>query len=369
MSELFIGIMSGTSADSVDTVLLSISKEEIKSLGSYSHPIPDRVKHSIHELVNSENLDKESLKVLDINLGEIFAEAVNKLLIQENVSSKAIQAIGSHGQTIKHSPNLPIPFSLQIGNAQLLANLTGITTVSDFRSDDISAGGQGAPITPIFNNHVFTSDKKRVIINIGGIANITLLDHTRDTIGYDTGPGNCLMDSWTRENGLGNFDEGGKWAKSGKVNSSLLAVMLEDNYFNEPNPKSTGPDFFNLQWVRKSIDKSGENLASEDLQSTLLELTVRSLTKELKALEISESDGLYFCGGGIHNEYLMQRIEKEIGWKIYTTTDIGIDPDYLEATSFAWFSKQRIKGKKFDLSSITGSKGEVFLGKITEPTR
>jgi anhydro-N-acetylmuramic acid kinase len=368
MSELFIGIMSGTSADSVDTVLLSISEEEIKSLGSYSHPIPEKVKHSIYELVNSTNLDKENLKALDIDLGEIFAEAVNELLIQEGVSSKTIQAIGSHGQTIKHSPNLPVPFSLQIGNAQLLANLTGIRTVSDFRSDDISAGGQGAPITPIFNNHAFSSDNKRVIINIGGIANITLLDPTTSMVGYDTGPGNCLMDSWTRENGLGNYDEGGKWAKSGKVNPLLLAVMLEDNYFKEKNPKSTGPDFFNLKWVRKSIDKSGENLNPEDLQSTLLELTVKSLTGELKALGISEPDGLYFCGGGIHNKYLMERIEKEIGWKIYTTSDIGIDPNYLEATSFAWFSEQRIKGKKFDLSRITGSKREVFLGKITEPT-
>ena len=368
MGELFIGLMSGTSADSVDTVLLSISEEKIKSLRSYSHPIPDKVKISIYESVNSVSLDKNRINKLDMLLGEIFAEAVNEILIQERISSKDIKAIGSHGQTIKHSPNLPTPFSLQIGNAQLLANLTGIRTVSDFRSEDISAGGQGAPITPIFNKHVFASDNKRVIINIGGITNITLLDRKTYTIGYDIGPGNCLMDSWARKNGMGNYDEGGKWANSGKVNPSLLTLMLEDNYFKKPNPKSTGPDFFSLKWIEESIDKSGENLTPEDLQSTLLELTVKSLTEELKDSGITKYDDLFFCGGGIHNEYLMERIEKEIGWKIYTTADIGVDPDYLEATSFAWFSEQRIKGKKFDLSRITGSKREVFLGKITEPT-
>ncbi len=151
MSELFIGLMSGTSADSVDTVLLSISEEKIQSLGTYNHPIPDKVKNSIYELVNSKNLDKNRINKLDTLLGETFSEAVNKLLIQERLSSQDVEAIGSHGQTIKHSPNVPLPFSLQIGNAQLIANLTGIKTVSDFRSDDISAGGQGAPITPIFN--------------------------------------------------------------------------------------------------------------------------------------------------------------------------------------------------------------------------
>ena len=186
-------------------------------------------------------------------LGKIFSEAVNKLLIQECLSSKDIRAIGSHGQTIKHSPNSPTPFSLQIGNAQLLANLTNIKTVSDFRSDDISAGGQGAPITPIFNEYAFSSKNKSVIINIGGITNITLLENKTQTTGYDTGPGNCLMDSWARENEVGNYDEGGNWANTGTVNPSLLKLMLEEDYFNRPSPKSTGPDFFNLEWVKNTI--------------------------------------------------------------------------------------------------------------------
>ena len=368
MSELFIGLMSGTSADSIDTVLIAISEEGIESLGTYSHPIPEKVRTSIYESVYSKNLNLDKVNKLDMLLGEIFSEAVNKILTQENVSSKNIKAIGSHGQTIKHCPNSHEPFSLQIGNAQLLADLTGIRTISDFRSDDISAGGQGAPITPLFNGHVFSSDNKRVIINIGGITNITILNKKTSIFGYDTGPGNCLMDSWARKNGVGNYDEGGKWANSGEVNLSLLALMLEDNYFKKPNPKSTGPDFFNLEWVENSINNSGKNLTPEDLQSTLLELTVKSLTKELKKLHIGKSDGLYFCGGGIHNEYLMKRIKKELGLRIHTTADIGVDPDYIEATSFAWFAQQRVKGKKFDLSKITGSKKEVFLGVITEPT-
>jgi anhydro-N-acetylmuramic acid kinase len=261
---------------------------------------------------------------------------------------------------------LQVPFSLQLGNAELLANSTGIKTVSAFRSDDISAGGQGAPITPIFNEYAFSSKSKRVIINIGGISNITLLENKIQTIGYDTGPGNCLMDNWARENGVGNYDEGGNWANTGKVNRSLLQLMLKEEYFNKPSPKSTGPDFFNLEWVKNTIDKNGEELKPEDLQSTLLELTVMSLTKELKSLGVI-SDGLYFCGGGIHNKSLMKRIEKELGFRILTTADIGVDPDYLEATSFAWFAAERIKGRKFDLSKVTGSNREVFLGVITEP--
>jgi len=367
MSKFFIGLMSGTSADSVDTVLLSISEERIQSLGTYNHPIPGKVKKSIYESVYSENLDKNMINKLDMLLGKIFSEAVNELLIQECLSSKDIQAIGSHGQTIKHSPNSPTPFSLQIGNAQLLANLTSIKTVSDFRSDDISAGGQGAPITPIFNEYAFSSKSKRVIINIGGITNITLLENKTQTTGYDTGPGNCLMDSWARENEVGNYDEGGNWANAGTVNPSLLKLMLEEDYFNKPSPKSTGPDFFNLEWVKNIIDKSGEKLTPEDLQSTLLELTVKSLTKELKGLGIVKSDGLYFCGGGIHNKSLMKRIKKDSGFKVHTTADIGVDPDYLEATSFAWFAAQRLKGRRFDLSKVTGSNREVFLGVITDP--
>ena len=366
MSKLFVGLMSGTSADSVDTVLLYVSEKKIKSLGTYTHPIPDKVKNSIYESVNSQNLDKNKINKLDMVLAEIFSEAVNTLLMQECLKSQDIEAIGSHGQTIKHSPNLPVPFSLQIGNAELLANSTGIKTVSDFRSDDISAGGQGAPITPIFNEYAFSSKSKRVIINIGGISNITLLENKIQTIGYDTGPGNCLMDSWARENEVGNYDEGGNWASTGKVNRSLLQLMLKEEYFNKPSPKSTGPDFFNLDWVQNTIDKNGEEVKPEDLQSTLLELTVMSLTKELKGLG-AINDGLFFCGGGIHNKSLMKRIEKELGSRILTTADIGVDPDYLEATSFAWFAAQRIKGRKFDLSKVTGSNKKVFLGVITEP--
>jgi len=366
MSKLFIGLMSGTSADSVDTVLLSVSEEKIKSFGTYTHPIPDKVKNSIYESVNSQNLDKNKINKLDMVLAEIFSEAVNALLTQECLKSQDVEALGSHGQTIKHSPNLPVPFSLQIGNAELLANSTGIKTVSDFRSDDISAGGQGAPITPIFNEYAFSSKSKRVIINIGGISNITLLENKIQTIGYDTGPGNCLMDSWARENEVGNYDEGGKWANTGKVNPSLLQLMLKEEYFSKPSPKSTGPDFFNLEWVKNTIDKNGEEVKPEDLQSTLLELTVKSLTKELKNLGVG-SDDLYFCGGGIHNKNLMKRIKKELGFRILTTADIGVDPDYLEATSFAWFAAQRIKGRKFDLSKVTGSNRKVFLGVITEP--
>ena len=369
MSEFFIGLMSGTSADSIDAALIDFSKNEIRSLGTYSHPIPEEIKNSIYESVNSENLETKNLTQLDIKLGEIFSEAVNEILIQEGISSKSIKAIGSHGQTIKHSPDSSEPFSLQIGNAQILANSTGIKTVSNFRSDDILAGGQGAPITPVFNENVFISERKTVIINLGGIANITILGPKISTLGYDTGPANCLLDSWARKNRIGSYDEGGNWALSGTINKNLLSLMLENNYFKKPYPKSTGPDFFNLEWVESIVKTSQETPSSENLQATLLELTVQSLNIQLIGLGIQEDDDVFFCGGGIHNRFLMKRIKEVTGLGSRTTSEIGVDPDYLEAISFAWFAYQRIQERKFDLSKITGSKAEVFLGVITEPVR
>jgi len=368
MNNFFIGLMSGTSADSVDAVLVNIVDSNIRYIGKYSHPIPLRLKTAIYRLVEDKILDGNEIDSLDIDLGEIFSETVNALLRQESVTAESIVAIGSHGQTIKHSPDSSQPFSLQIGNGELISKKTGIRTVWDFRSADIAAGGQGAPLTPLFNEHVFAQDKnKKAIINIGGISNITLLSPHLSTIGYDIGPGNCLMDSWSRENDMGQFDEDGKWASSGQTNQALLDAMLGETYFSKNFPKSTGPDYFNLSWVNGLKQKTGEIPTPEDLQSTLLDLTVESLTGEIKKLELDCPKAIFFCGGGIHNKYLMIKIQEKLSSKIYTTKELGIDPDYIEATSFAWFACQRVQERSFDLSKITGSKGKVLLGEIAEP--
>ena len=370
MSKLFIGLMSGTSVDSVDTVLIDLEEDNIQLIGSCSYPISGEIKQSVFSAVKSNSLSIEEISLLDETMARVFIGAVQKILSKEKKDSKDIIAIGSHGQTIKHSPNSPNPFSLQVGKAKIIANSTKITTVTDFRSQDITAGGQGAPLTPIFHEKIFNTDqKKKVIVNIGGITNLTSIDPSNFVFGYDTGPGNCLMDIWSREHIKKDYDEEGNWASSGTSEEELLKIMLNDDYFKKNYPKSTGPDYFNLNWIYQAISKCERKFQPQDVQATLLQLTVKTLTEGLLELELNNDEIIFYCGGGLHNKYLMDQIEKELEREIFSTYELGVNPDYLEAISFAWFAKQRIDGRSFELSKITGSKGKVFLGTITEPSK
>ena len=370
MSKLFIGLMSGTSVDSVDTVLIDLEENNIQLIGSCSYPISGEIKQAVFSAVKSNSLSIEEISQLDETMARVFIGAVQKILSKEKKDSKDIIAIGSHGQTIKHSPNPPNPFSLQVGEAKIIANTTKITTVTDFRSQDITAGGQGAPLTPIFHEKIFNTDqKKKVIVNIGGITNLTSIDPSNFVFGYDTGPGNCLMDIWSREHIRKDYDEEGNWASSGTSEEELLKIMLNDDYFKKNYPKSTGPDYFNLNWIYQAISKCERKFQPQDVQATLLQLTVKTLTEGLLELELNNDEIIFYCGGGLHNKYLMDQIEKELEREIFSTYELGVNPDYLEAISFAWFAKQRIDGRSFELSKITGSKGKVFLGTITEPSK
>ena len=368
MADIYIGLMSGTSADSIDCVALDLSSEEIKVLSCKNFEIPKDLKRDIIKSSQSEKIVQKLIDDLDFRMAEVLVDSVKGIISELNIEVGDIKAIGSHGQTIKHEPKSENPYSLQIGDPKKISNDMFITTVGNFRHDDIKAGGEGAPLTPVFHDKVFASDgKRKAIVNIGGITNITALNYP-ELIGFDTGPGNCLMDCWSRIHNVGNYDDKGSWASSGTINQSLLGMMMEDEYFSRKHPKSTGTDYFNHEWIKKNILRLSEEIPIEDVQATLVQVTVISLIESLNSLNLS-NENIYLCGGGVHNEFLYSEINKLSKSKVGTTLDLGIDPDYVEAICFGWLAKQRIENKSFNLSEITGSKGKVSLGRIYEPSK
>ncbi len=366
MAEIYVGLMSGTSADSIDCATLDLSSEEIKVINCKNFEIPMDLKKDIIQSSQSEKIEQELIDDLDFRMADVLADSVKKIISGSDIEAKDIKAIGSHGQTIKHEPKSETPYTLQIGDPQKISNDLDITTVGNYRHDDIEAGGEGAPLTPVFHKTVFGSDKKRkVIVNIGGITNITALNYP-ELIGFDTGPGNCLMDCWSRINNVGDYDDRGSWAASGTINRSLLEVMMQDKYFSRKYPKSSGPDYFSHEWIQENLLRLSKEILAEDVQATLAQVTVISLIESINFLNLS-NENIYLCGGGVHNDFLCSEINKQSKARVSTTLELGIDPDYVEAICFGWLAKQRIENKSFDLSEITGSKGEVYLGRIYEP--
>ena len=366
MEQIFVGLMSGTSIDSIDSVLVDLGSRRLKILEKNSTKIPKRLKMNTLKAIDNESLSKKEILYLDEQFGTLFARAVLDLIKKGKIEKSKIIAIGSHGQTIKHSPGSDKPYSIQVGSPIKISKLTGIKTVADFRSKDIKEGGQGAPLTPLFHQFILKLNnlQKGIFINIGGISNLTYIDKQKNLLfGFDCGPGNCLMDSWIRSHGKGEYDESGKWASSGKVIPKLVSIMLKDQYFSFNAPKSTGPDYFSLSWLEEKISLLKETPLDEDVQATLLELTSQTIFQEIKKLKCLK-ENIYFCGGGIHNDSLMKNIQKKKGTLVLNTNSLGLDPDYLEATCFAWLAQQKLENKKFNLSRITGSKKPLSLGKV-----
>lgn len=367
MSEYYVGLMSGTSMDGIDAVVVDFSNEKNpKLLCSHSHSWPDDVYQQLLASRQLADAQLDQLHDLDIHLAEIFAEATLTLLEKAKLSAKDIIAIGNHGQTIRHRPDATPPFSLQMGDAKTLAQKTGIPVVSDFRTADIKAGGQGAPLAPAFHQAVFRSETEtRGILNIGGIANLTVLaaDQSKPVTGFDTGPGNNMMDAWTVKNYGGKFDDKGNFARSGTVNDKLLKQCLSDAYFKIPAPKSTGFEQFNLDWFNTQQDHcEDKNISVTDIQATLCELTVRSISDAMNP----SIKHLLVCGGGVHNDYLIQRLQQHLpDCKIESTEVYGIHPDWVEAMAFAWLAKQTINKQTGNLPSVTGASKAVVLGSIT----
>ncbi len=362
----YIGLMSGTSMDGIDVVLVDLSKKQIELICSHSHPFPATLQQQLAAIINPDwQGSLVQIGSLHQQLGKLFAEAVNALLKKTEIHSHQIKAIGSHGQTVWHQPGGEHPFSMQLGDANQISELTGITTVTDFRSRDIASGGQGAPLVPAFHQALFSrADTNRILLNIGGIANITLLPHNGEISGFDTGPGNGLMDAWIKKHQQKSFDKNGDWASSGIINKQLLGQLLNDQYFSLPAPKSTGKEYFNLQWLNKNSSKS---VNPQDIQATLAELTARSIANAINSVIDQSPDWheLYVCGGGIHNQFLMERLQHHLtAFNIESTETLGVSPDWMEAIAFAWLAKQTLEGKPGNLASVTGAKGARILGAI-----
>jgi len=367
MTALYVGLMSGTSMDGIDAALVDCYSAKPHLLATHSKPWPDAIREQLEQ---AQRLDDEAvfeLHALDRAIAEQFAAATLELLALANTENDEIVAIGSHGQTIRHRPHSESPFSLQLGNGQHIADLTGIRTVSDFRSADIKAGGEGAPLAPTYHNAVLRShSENRCVINIGGIANITLLpaDDAQPVSGYDTGPGNNLMDGWIKQDRSLPYDNRGEWARSGKVNDTLLARLNDDAYFQLAPPKSTGFEYFNQDWLRQyAVD----DLPAEDVQATLCELTATTLADAILASEI-KIERVLLCGGGVHNAYCLERLQSRLGTlPVESTEQLGVHPDWVEAMAIAWLAHCHVEGKPGNLPSVTGARAAVVLGTLSAP--
>ena len=358
--QLFIGIMSGTSLDGVDVALVRFEAGACTLQDSHFLPYPTALKTKLLDLHAPNQNELEAALLLGNALAHLYAEAVNQLLTKTGLQANKIEAIGCHGQTIRHRPELG--FTLQIGNAALLAELTGITVVSDFRSRDIAAGGQGAPLVPAFHQAIFgDSTKNRAIVNIGGIANITYLAKNGDVLGFDSGPGNMLIDSWVKLHLNQDYDAYGAWAAKGAVLDSLLFNMLAEPYFALPPPKSTGRDLFNDHWLKQHL--LYPHLRPQDVARTLTALTAHSIHDALN--KCGNVDEVYICGGGAHNDCLIASLQALLGKApIHSTKQLGIDVDWVEAVAFAWLAKQTIDNKPSNLPAVTGARGLRVLGAI-----
>jgi anhydro-N-acetylmuramic acid kinase len=306
---------------------------------------------------------------MDCEIGELFAATAIELLDKSRLPASRITAIGSHGQTIYHQPPTTGKhgYTQQIGDPNIIALRTGITTAADFRRKDMAAGGQGAPLVPAFHREVFCSaQKNRVIANIGGMANITVLPIRGEVTGFDTGPGNVLLDAWIFRQLGKTYDAHGSWARQGKINTELLGHFLDDAFFKQPPPKSTGREHFNLHWLEQHIAAITASIPVPDVQATLTALTARSIADAIHT-HAPVTDEVFVCGGGAHNTFLMQLLHEYLRKPVSDTSALGIAPDWVEAAAFAWLAKQTLEGKPGNLPSVTGAKRAVVLGGIYLP--
>jgi len=361
-AEQYVGLMSGTSLDGIDAVLAEVTPAgQTRLIRSHYLPYPDSLRAQLLAL-NTPQPDEIHLAACAANdLARRYAEAVNTLLGE--IVPQTVRAIGCHGQTLRHRP--ADGYTLQIGNASLLAELTGIAVVADFRSRDIAAGGQGAPLVPAFHVQALGHPGiHRVIANIGGIANITDLPVSGTVRGWDTGPGNMLLDAWIqRHRGL-SFDRDGAWAASGVVHAGLLDALMQHPYLQPPPPKSAGREQFNLDGLDAALAVLSDTIDPVDVQATLLDFTAISLCDAVNR-ECKGAEELYVCGGGAHNGMLMQRIRAHLPKiKVTTTASLGIDPDWVEALAFAWLARQALHHLPGNLPSVTGARGERILGAV-----
>ena len=360
---LFLGLISGTSADGIDVALASFDPAP-RLHAALTQPYPDNLRHRILDLAQGDGrIALDEFGALDVEIAQIFAQAANALLKREGIVATTIAALGSHGQTVRHRPQQVPPYTLQLGDPNVIAEATGIATIADFRRRDIAAGGQGAPLAPAFHAAMLPHDGiDRVVLNLGGIANISILDD-KPLRGFDTGPASCLLDAWAQEQLGEPFDRDGDFAARGKVDEALLSRLLAEPYFAAPPPKSTGREVFHLEWLRPHLRTSRATPA--DVQATLVELTARSIADAVRAHTPGAREVLV-CGGGVHNPVLIRAIAAALApIKVANTSTRGIDPDYVEAMAVAWLARERLAGHAPENAcNVTGARGARVLGGI-----
>lgn len=363
-SDIYVGLMSGTSLDGIDAVLVDFAAARPEIIASYFHPIIPSLRESLLALTLPGENEIEQMGQVDRELGRTFAEAVMALLVSTKTPAHRVRAIGSHGQTIRHRPDSSFPFTLQIGDPNTIAELTGITTIADFRRRDMAAGGQGAPLVPAFHatllGQSMTEMETRVVLNIGGIANITLLTGRGEVAGYDTGPGNLLLDGWCQRELGEPYDQDGRWARSGALLPQLLEKLQEEPYFSKPAPKSSGRELFNLGWLTERLNGDEEGA---DVAATLVELTATTIGDAIK--KEGCFDEIVVCGGGAANAYLMERLTSLLHeCRVVASDAHGIPHEWVEATAFAWLARETLNRRSGSLPAVTGARGGRILGGI-----
>lgn len=366
MAEFYIGLMSGTSIDGIDAGLVDFGGDNLELIAFEYTPFPDFLRTELSEITSSNHpVLLKDIGRLDTQLGELFAQTALNLIAKTHLSSSDLTAIGSHGHTLFHSPESDKPFCLQIGDPNIIAQKTGVTTVADFRRRDIAAGGQGAPLVPAFHQAIFSSpNENRVIVNIGGIANITILPKNPATpvMGFDTGPGNALMDAWIKKHRDQHYDRNGEWAKTGQIDRKLISQLKNDPYFTNAAPKSTGKEYFSLAWLAEYAPESSKH-KPEDVQACLCALTAETICDAIREYA-PETDKVLVCGGGSHNSHLLKLMELNLHCPVFSTERYRLHPDHVEAIAFAWLARQTINNLPGNLVTVTGAKQPVILGGI-----
>jgi anhydro-N-acetylmuramic acid kinase len=361
---LFLGLISGTSADGIDAALVDFEGEAPRLLRARTTPLPSTLRELVLRVSQLDaRVDLDELGELDTRLGMAFAEAAQQLLEDAGVDASHVRAIGSHGQTLRHRPQGAAPFTLQLGDANIIAEVTGVDTVADFRRRDVAAGGQGAPLVPAFHAATLAdADEDRAVLNIGGIANLTLLPVRGEVRGFDTGPGNGLMDAWCLRHRGEPFDRGGAFAATGRSDALLLARLLAEPWLSQPPPKSTGRDLFHLGWLEPRIGAAA--LTPADVQATLARFTARTIAEALRA-QLPTCARVLVCGGGVHNPVLLRELREALpGMVVESTGEHGLDPDFVEAMAFAWLARAFVARRAGNLAAVTGARGARVLGAL-----
>ncbi|KFN46398.1 anhydro-N-acetylmuramic acid kinase [Arenimonas metalli] len=358
---LFLGLISGTSVDGIDAALVAFEPAP-RIAFARTYPYPADLHADVLRWSQAQaQVALDDIARLDTRLGLMFASVANQALADAGVPAASVRAIGSHGQTLRHDPRGAFPFSQQLGDASVIAEATGLTTVADFRRRDVAAGGQGAPLMPAFHAAVMHSPQEdRAVLNLGGIANLTVLPREGVVRGFDTGPANGLMDAWCLRHRGEAYDRDAAFARSGRVDAALLARLLDEPWFAQPPPKSTGRDQFQLEWLASRL----RDEAPADVQATLCELSAVTVAEALRTQQPGGAR-LLVCGGGVHNPLLMARLAAHLpGVVVESTAALGLDPDFIEAAGFAWLARETLAGRPGNLPAVTGARGPRVLGAI-----